>query len=43
MGYVGFLVGNGGMYYGDYYWGLCRNYYRDPFPTKHQGVLGFNC
>ena len=20
------------MDYGDYYWGLCRGYYRDPFP-----------
>ena len=20
---------------GDYYWGLYRGYYRDPFPTKH--------
>ena len=27
-----FLVGNGGMDYGDYYWGLYRDYYRDPFP-----------
>ena len=26
------LVGNGGMDYGDYYWGLYRGYYRDPFP-----------
>ena len=26
------LVGNGGMDYGDYYWGLYRDYYRDPFP-----------
>ena len=25
-------VGNGGMDYGDFYWGLCRDYYRDPFP-----------
>ena len=27
---------------GDYYWGLYRDYYRDPFttfPTKHQGVI----
>ena len=27
------------MDYGDYYWGLYRDYYRDPsppFPTKHQ-------
>ena len=29
---VWFLVGNGGMDYGDYYWGLYRGYYRDPFP-----------
>ena len=29
------LVGNGGMDYGDYYWGLYRGYYRDPF-TKNQ-------
>ena len=29
---VWFLVGNGGMGYGDYYWGLDRGYYRDPFP-----------
>ena len=27
-----FLVGNGGMDYGDYSWGLYRDYYRDPFP-----------
>ena len=20
------------MDYGDYYWGFCRDYYRDPFP-----------
>ena len=26
------LVGNGGMDYGDYYWGLYRDYHRDPFP-----------
>ena len=25
------LVGNGGMDYGDYYWALCSDYYRDPF------------
>ena len=32
------LVGNGGMGYGDYYWELYRDHYRDPFPfpTKHQ-------
>ena len=35
---VWFLVGNGGMDYGDYYGGLYRDYYRDPFPTKHQGA-----
>ena len=30
---VWFLVGNGGMGYGDHYWGLYRGYYsRDPFP-----------
>ena len=29
---VWFLVGNGGMDYGDVYWGLYRDYYRDPFP-----------
>ena len=29
---VWFLVGNGGMDYGDYYWGFYRDYYRDPFP-----------
>ena len=29
---VWFLVGNGGMDYGDYCWGLYRDYYRDPFP-----------
>ena len=27
-----FLVWNGGMDYGDYYWELYRGYYRDPFP-----------
>ena len=27
-----FLVGNGGMDCGDSYWGLYRDYYRDPFP-----------
>ena len=27
---VWFLVGNGGMDYGDYHWGLYRDYYRDP-------------
>ena len=30
---VWFLVGNGGMDYWDYYWGLYRDYYnKDPFP-----------
>ena len=29
---VWFLVGSGGMDYGYYYWGLYRDYYRDPFP-----------
>ena len=29
---VWFLVGNGGMSYGHYYWGLYKNYYRDPLP-----------
>ena len=36
---VWFLVGNGGMDIGDYYyWGVYRDYYRDPFPfvTKNQ-------
>ena len=28
---VWFLVGNGGMDYGDYYGGIYRDYYRDPF------------
>ena len=27
---VWFLVGNGGMDYGNYYWGVYRDYYRDP-------------
>ena len=26
------LRGNGGMDYEDYYWGLYRDYNRDPFP-----------
>ena len=26
IGPVWFLVGNGGLDYGDYYWGLCRDY-----------------
>ena len=25
-------IGNGGMGYGGDYWGLYRDYYRDPFP-----------
>ena len=30
---VWFLVGHGGMGYGDYYyWGFYRDYYGDPFP-----------
>ena len=29
---VWFLVKNGGMDHGDYYWGLYRDYDRDPFP-----------
>ena len=29
---VWFLVGNEGMEYGAYYWGVYRDYYRDPFP-----------
>ena len=29
---IGSLVGNGGMDYGDYFWRLYRDYYRDPFP-----------
>ena len=32
---VWFLVGNGGMGYGDYYWGLYRRYHRDPFPHSY--------
>ena len=31
---VWFLVGNGAMDYGDYYWGVYRDYYRDPFPLS---------
>ena len=30
------------MGYGDYYWGVCRDYCRGsslPFPTKHQTVV----
>ena len=29
-----FLVGNGGIDYGDYYWGLYRDYYKNPFPRS---------
>ena len=29
---VWFLAGNGGIDIGDYYWGLYRDCYRDPFP-----------
>ena len=32
---VWFLVRNRGMGYGDYYWGLYRDYYRDPFPNPY--------
>ena len=28
---VWFLVGNEGMGYGVHYWGLYRDYYKDPF------------
>ena len=31
---VSFLAGNEGMDIGDGYWGLCRGYYRDPFPNS---------
>ena len=34
---VWFLLGNGGMGCGDYYWGLCRDYYNGsipPFPLS---------
>ena len=42
---VWFLVGNGGMDYGDY-WGIYRDYHRDPFPhsllrTRQMRALGF--
>ena len=35
---VWFLVGNGGMDIGDYYWGVYRDYYRETFAfvTKNQ-------
>ena len=33
---VWFLVGNGGMDYGDYYWGLYKDCHRDPFPHSYQ-------
>ena len=29
-----FVVGNEEMGYGDYCWGLYRDYYRDPFPPS---------
>ena len=40
---VWFLAGNGGMRYWDYYWGLYRGYYTDPFPhsllsTRHKNT-----
>ena len=37
---VWFLAGNGGIDYGDYYWGLYRDYYRDPFqqPVPSYGL-----
>ena len=38
---VWFLVGNGGMDYGDYYWGEYRDYYRDPFPHSLLSTRGF--
>ena len=34
---VWFLVGNGAMGYGDYYWVLYRDYYRDLFPHSLPG------
>ena len=34
------LVGNGGRDYGDYYWGLYRDFYRDPFPLQGALLLG---
>ena len=45
---VWFLVGNGGMCYGDYYWGTYRDYYRDPSPpsllsTREASELGGRC
>ena len=41
---VWFLVGNGGMDYGDDYWESYGDYYRDPFPhsllsTRHSMYL----
>ena len=33
---VWFLVGNGGMDYGDYYWGLYRDYYRHSLLSTRQ-------
>ena len=42
---VWFLVGNGGMDYGDYYWGFYRDYYRDPFShsllSARQAIVAF--
>ena len=35
------LVGNGGMDIGDYYWGLYRYYYRDPFPHSLPSIREF--
>ena len=32
------LVGHGGMDIEDYYWGLYRGYYRDPFPNSLLGT-----
>ena len=37
---VWFLVGNGGMDYGDDYWGLYRDYDQDPFPHSLQSTRG---
>ena len=40
---VWFLIGHGGMDHADYYWGLYRGYYRDPFPhsllSTRQNIL----
>ena len=41
---VWFLVGTGGMYYGGYYWGLDRGYYRrDPFPHSVLSTRETSC